>query len=50
MPDEKKSVDQLADEAEERNPDETTRREALETELLEEDRSEEGEEVGDHMP
>ena len=43
-------VEELADEAAARNPDETTRREALETELLDEDRSEEGEEVGDAIP
>jgi hypothetical protein len=50
MPDTEKPVEQLADEAADRNPDETTRREALETELLDEDRSEEGEEVGDAIP
>jgi hypothetical protein len=31
------------------NPDPTTRREALEQELIEEDRSEVGEEIGDEM-
>jgi hypothetical protein len=50
MPDSDKPVEQLADEAAVRNPDETTRREALETELLDEDRSDEGEDVGDQMP
>jgi hypothetical protein len=50
MPDVDKPVEQLAEEAADRNPDETTRREALETELLEEDRSDEGEEVGDSIP
>ena len=41
----------LADEAvqEELNPDETTRREAVEQELLEEGQSELGEEIGDQM-
>jgi hypothetical protein len=50
MPDTDKPVEQLADEAADRNPDETTRREALETELLDQDRSEEGEDVGDQIP
>jgi hypothetical protein len=40
---------ELEDEARERNPDRTTRREALELELMEEDRSEVGEEIGDEI-
>jgi hypothetical protein len=40
-------VDELAADAEERNPDTTTRREALELDLEEQGRSDEGEEVGD---
>jgi hypothetical protein len=42
--------DALEEEAAERNPDETTRREALELDLMEEGRSDEGEEMGDEMP
>ncbi|MEO7197722.1 MAG: hypothetical protein ABIZ50_04545 [Solirubrobacterales bacterium] len=42
-------VEDLADEAAERNPDEETRREALELDLQERGRSEEGEDVGDAM-
>jgi hypothetical protein len=45
----KRSVDDLADEAAERNPDETTRREALELDLQERGRSDEGADVGDEM-
>jgi hypothetical protein len=37
----------LEDDAARRNPDRTTRREALELELMEEGRSEAGEEIGD---
>ena len=36
-------------EAEQHNPDPTTQREALEQELIEEDRSELGEDIGDEM-
>jgi hypothetical protein len=36
-------------EAEEHNPDPTTKREALEQELMEEDRSEIGEDIGDQI-
>ena len=36
--------------AAERNPDPTTRREALELELMDEERSEAGEQIGDEMP
>jgi hypothetical protein len=39
----------VSEEAAERNPDPQTRREALELELMEEDRSEEGEDVGDEI-
>jgi hypothetical protein len=41
-------VEELAEEAAERNPDPTTRREALELDLEERGRSEEGEEVGEN--
>jgi hypothetical protein len=37
-------------EATQHNPDDTTRREALEQELMEEDKSELGEDIGDEMP
>jgi hypothetical protein len=40
---------ELEEEAAERNPDETTRREALELELEEEGRSDLGAEIGDEM-
>jgi hypothetical protein len=50
-PDEKhRELEELEEEAAERNPDETTRREALELELEDEDRSELGAEIGDEMP
>jgi hypothetical protein len=42
-------AEELEEEAAERNPDPQTRREALELELMEEDRSEEGEDVGDEI-
>jgi hypothetical protein len=42
-------VEELAEDAAARNPDETTRREALELELEDRGRSEEGVEVGDHI-
>jgi hypothetical protein len=41
--------EELEHDAEARNPDSTTRREALELELMEEGRSEEGEEIGDQI-
>jgi hypothetical protein len=41
---------ELEEEAAERNPDETTRREALELELEEEGRSDLGAEIGDEIP
>jgi hypothetical protein len=40
-------IEELDDAAAKRNPDSTTRREALELDLQERGRSEEGEEVGD---
>lgn len=42
-------ADELEEEAAERNPDPQTRREALELELMEEDRSDSGEDVGDEI-
>jgi hypothetical protein len=42
-------AEELEEEAEERNPDPQTRREALELELMDEDRSEAGEDVGDEI-
>ena len=42
-------AEELEEEAAERNPDPQTRREALEHELMDEDRSEAGEDVGDEM-
>ena len=42
-------AEELEEEAAERNPDPQTRREALELELMDEDRSEAGEDVGDEM-
>ncbi len=42
-------AEDLEEEAEERNPDPQTRREALELELMDEDRSEAGEDVGDEI-
>jgi hypothetical protein len=47
VPEEEKQ--DLEDDARRRNPDRTTRREALELELMEEGRSEAGEEIGDEM-
>lgn len=41
--------EELEEEAAERNPDPQTRREALELELMEEDRSEAGEDIGDEI-
>ena len=43
------TVEQLADAAEDRNPDPTTRREALELDLEDRDRSDEGEDIGDAL-
>lgn len=43
-------LEELDDEAAVRNPDETTRREALELELEEEGISDLGEDIGDEMP
>ncbi len=40
-------AEELEEEAAERNPDPQTRREALELELMEEDRSEAGEDIGE---
>jgi hypothetical protein len=45
----KEDAEELEEEAAGRNPDPQTRREALELELMEEDRSEEGEDVGDEI-
>jgi hypothetical protein len=42
-------IEEIAEEIAENNPDETTRREALELELEERGRSEEGAEIGDHL-
>ena len=42
-------AEELEEEAAERNPAPQTRREALELELMEEDRSEAGEDVGDEI-
>ena len=42
-------AEELEEEAEERNPDPQTRREALELELMDEDRSEAGEDVGEEI-
>jgi hypothetical protein len=45
----KEEAEELEEEAAERNPDPQTRREALELELMEEDRSEAGEDIGDEI-
>jgi hypothetical protein len=42
-------AEELEEEAAERNPDRQTRREALELELMDEGRSEAGEDVGDEI-
>ena len=42
-------AEEIEEEAEERNPDPQTRREALELELMDEDRSEAGEDVGEEI-
>jgi hypothetical protein len=46
---EKEELEELEEEAAERNPDPVTRREALELDLMEEGRSEAGEEIGDEV-
>ncbi|MBV8952053.1 MAG: hypothetical protein JOZ99_14340 [Actinobacteria bacterium] len=43
--DDEEPIDELVEESREENPDPTTRREAYELELMEEDRSEEGSQV-----
>jgi len=48
--DSNETLEELERDAAERNPDETTRREALELELEEEGRSDVGAEIGDEMP
>lgn len=48
--DERETLEELEDEAAARNPDPTTRREALELELEEEGRSDEGAALGDEIP
>jgi hypothetical protein len=45
----KPEAEELEEEAAERNPDPQTRREALELELMEEDRSDAGEDIGDEI-
>jgi hypothetical protein len=42
-------VDEIEEAVELHNRDETTKREAFEQELVAQDRSDEGEEVGDHI-
>jgi hypothetical protein len=42
-------LEQLEEDAAERNPDEITRRETLELDLMERDRSDEGEEIGEEI-
>jgi hypothetical protein len=42
-------AEEIEEEAEELNPDPQTRREALELELMDEDRSEAGEDVGEEI-
>ena len=42
-------AEEIEEEAEERNPDPQTRREALELELMDEDRSDAGEDVGEEI-
>jgi hypothetical protein len=44
-----RDLDEIAEEVAEHNPDRTTRREALELELEDEGRSDEGSEIGDHI-
>jgi hypothetical protein len=45
----KEEAEELEEDAAERNPDRQTRREALELELMEEERSDAGEEIGDEI-
>jgi hypothetical protein len=45
----KAEAEEFEEEAAERNPDPQTRREALELELMEEDRSDAGEDIGDEI-
>jgi hypothetical protein len=45
----KEEAEELEEEAAKHNPDRQTRREALELELMEEERSEAGEEIGDEI-
>lgn len=45
----KEEAEELEEEAAELNPDRQTRREALELELMDEERSEAGEEIGDEI-
>ena len=45
----KEEAEELEEEAAEHNPDRQTRREALELELMEEERSEAGEDIGDEI-
>jgi hypothetical protein len=45
----KEEAEELEEKAAERNPDPQTRREALELELMDEDRSEAGEDVGEEI-
>ena len=48
-PDPEPDVEELAADAAERNSDDTTRREALELDLGDRDRSDEGSDVGDEI-
>ena len=48
-PSDKPTVEELADDAADRNPDPVTRREALELDLERRGRSDEGEDVGDEL-
>lgn len=48
-PHDEPTIDDLAEEAAERNPDPVTRREALELDLEERGRADEGEDVGDRL-
>lgn len=45
----KEEAEELEEETAEHNPDRQTRREALELELMEQERSEAGEDVGDEI-
>jgi hypothetical protein len=46
---EERELDEIVDDIAEHNPDPTTRREALELELEDEGRSDEGSAIGDHI-